>query len=174
MPTSFLDNIPTIVRIVQRLEPGRVLDVGIGHGKYGLLTREYLSGDTGRSDIVVDGLEGFSGYVGEIQRAIYDQVLIADIRELDFGALDYDLYLLIDVLEHVPKEEGHRILAAMAGTVLVSTPKEDYRAHYAHNPLEDHQSHWVIGDFARYPMHDFSNDNATIVVLDTRRPGAGG
>jgi 2-polyprenyl-3-methyl-5-hydroxy-6-metoxy-1,4-benzoquinol methylase len=173
MPTSFLDNIPTIVRIVQRLEPARVLDVGIGHGKYGLLTREYLSGDTGRSDVVIDGVEGFSGYVGEIQRAIYDQVLLADIRELDFAALEYELYLMIDVLEHVAKDEGHRILQAMAGTVLVSTPKEDYRAHYAHNPLEDHQSHWGLDDFVRYPLHDFSNDNATIVVLDTRGAGAG-
>jgi hypothetical protein len=168
MPTSFLDNIPTIVRIVQRLRPHAVLDIGVGMGKFGLLTREYLAGDTGQSAIVVDGIEGFEGYVTDIQRAIYDELFIADVREFDFRATDYDLYLMVDVIEHFGKEEGHRLLADMGGTVLVSTPKEDYRAHYEHNPLEDHHSHWTVDDFSRYPgVADFSNDLATIVVVDT-------
>lgn len=169
MPTSFLDNIPLLIRIVQELKPASVLDIGVGMGKYGLLIREYLGGDTGRADVVVDGIEGFPGYVGEIQRAIYDELFITDVRAFDFRMAHYDLYLMVDVLEHVAKEEGHRLLRDMGGTVLVSSPKEDYRAHYAHNPLEDHQSHWTFEDFAGYGVRDFSNELATIVVLDTVR-----
>ena len=74
---------------------------------------------------------------------------------------------MIDVLEHVEKEEGHRLLPDIAGTVLVSTPREDYRAHHAHNALEDHRSHWTLGDFGDYRGVDFSNDLSTIVVLNT-------
>jgi hypothetical protein len=75
---------------------------------------------------------------------------------------------MVDVIEHFEKEEGHRLLGDMAGTVLVSTPREDYRAHYEHNPLEDHHSHWTVEDFSRYErVVDFSNELATIVVVDT-------
>ncbi|MGH2969524.1 MAG: hypothetical protein ACRDK0_10735 [Solirubrobacteraceae bacterium] len=170
MPTSFLDNIPAIVRIIQRLQPRALLDIGVGMGKFGLLAREYLAGDTGESRVVVDGIEGFEGYVTDVQRAIYDQLFIVDLREFDFRSADYDLYLMVDVIEHLDKALAHRLLADIAGTVLVSTPKEDYRAHYEHNPLEDHHSHWGVGDFSRYPrVVDFSNDLATIVVVDTGR-----
>jgi 2-polyprenyl-3-methyl-5-hydroxy-6-metoxy-1,4-benzoquinol methylase len=169
VPTSFLDNIPTIVKIVQRLAPKAILDIGVGMGKFGLLSREYLAGDTGQSRIVVDGIEGYEGYVTDIQRAIYDELFIGDITQFDFRAADYDLYLMVDVIEHFEKELAHRLLSDIGGTVLISTPKEDYRAHYDHNPLEDHQSHWSVEDFGRYAaVTDFSNELATIVVVDTQ------
>ncbi len=74
---------------------------------------------------------------------------------------------MIDVLEHVEKAEDHRLLRDIAGTILVSTPREDYRAHDAHNPLENHRSHWTLDDFGDYQDVDFSNELSTIVVLDT-------
>lgn len=169
MPTSFLENVPLMISIVQEIKPASVLDIGVGMGKYGLLIREYLGGDTGHADVVVDGIEGFPGYVSDIQRAIYDHLFITNVRDFDLRMAHYDLYLMVDVLEHVTKDEGHRLLRDMGGTVLVSSPKEDYRAHYPHNPLEDHRSHWTLEDFACYGVRDFSNDLATIVVLDTVR-----
>jgi 2-polyprenyl-3-methyl-5-hydroxy-6-metoxy-1,4-benzoquinol methylase len=167
VPTSYLDNVPAIVKIVQRLQPATVLDVGIGMGKYGLLVREYLSGDTGKSQVSVDGIEGFEGYLTDAHRGIYDEIFVTDLREFDFRSAHYDLYLMIDVLEHVTKDEGHRLLRDIAGTVLISTPKIDHRAHYEHNPLEDHQSHWTVSDFEAYRYEDFSNQLATIVVIST-------
>lgn len=167
MPTSHIDNVPAIIKIVQRLAPKTVLDVGVGMGKYGLLIREYLGGDTGRADVVIDGIEGFDGYVTDIHRAVYRDLFETDFRDFDFRSAHYDLYLMVDVLEHVEKADGHRILRDMAGTVLVSTPREDHRAHYEHNPLEDHRSHWMLEDFADYRGVDFSNELSTIVVLTT-------
>lgn len=163
MSTSHIDNIPVIVKVVQRLAPKSVLDIGIGMGKYGLLIREYLGGDLGRADVVIDGIEGFDGYITDIHRAVYRELHITDLRDFDFRAAHYDLYLMIDVLEHVDKDEGHRLLRDMGG----STPKEDYRAHYAHNPLENHRSHWTLEDFSDYRGIDFSNELSTIVVLNT-------
>ncbi|CAA9516707.1 MAG: hypothetical protein AVDCRST_MAG69-2807 [uncultured Solirubrobacteraceae bacterium] len=167
MPTSHIDNVPVIIKAVQRLAPKSVLDIGIGMGKYGLLIQEYLGGDTGRADVVIDGIEGHGGYITDIHRAVYRELYVTDLREFDFRGALYDLYLMIDVLEHVDKDEGHRLLRDMGGSVLVSTPKEDYRAHYAHNPLEDHRSHWTIEDFAGYRGIDLSNELSTIVVLAT-------
>ncbi len=167
MPTSHIDNVPAIIKIVQELAPRTVLDVGVGNGKYGLLIREYLGGDTGFADVVIDGIEGFEGYVTDIHRAIYRKLFVTDFRRFDFRSAHYDLYLMIDVLEHVDKSEGHRLLADMAGTILVSTPREDYRAHYAHNPLEAHRSHWTLDDFGDYRGVDFSNELSTIVVVNT-------
>lgn len=167
MPTSHIENVPVIVKAVQRLAPKSVLDIGIGMGKYGLLIREYLGGDTGRPDVVVDGIEGYGGYITDIHRAVYRELYLTDLRDFDFRAAHYDLFLMVDVLEHVDKDEGHRVLRDIGGSVLVSTPKEDYRAHYAHNPLEDHRSHWTIEDFAGYRGIDLSNELSTIVVLST-------
>jgi len=42
MPTSDLYNITPILTIISNLKPKKILDVGCGFGKYGLLMREYL------------------------------------------------------------------------------------------------------------------------------------
>jgi hypothetical protein len=61
MPTSRWDSIPAIVDIVMNLEPtpAKILDVGIGYGKFGFLAREYLtfwnSPDSARV-VTVDGV----------------------------------------------------------------------------------------------------------------------
>ena len=44
MPTSFMQNIPDVVELMQKLKPKRILDIGIGNGKYGLLAHEYIDG----------------------------------------------------------------------------------------------------------------------------------
>lgn len=42
MPTSDHHNINSILSVVTALRPKRILDVGCGFGKYGVLMREYL------------------------------------------------------------------------------------------------------------------------------------
>lgn len=163
MPTSFMQNIPDVVSVIQRLKPKKILDIGIGNGKYGLLAKEYVSG------VVVDGVEAYEPYITDIQRAIYRKIYIDDISTMDYKKLKgYDLYLMIDVIEHVPKSVGHQILKGLNGIVLVSTPVEDYRAHYD-NHFEDHVSHWTTDDFKDYVYEDFTNEYSTMVLIDTTR-----
>ena len=166
MPTSFMQNIPDVVELMQKLKPKRILDIGIGNGKYGLLAHEYIDG------VEVDGVEAYEPYITDIQRAIYHNIFIGDVTKMDAKKLKgYDLYLMIDVIEHVPKSVGHRILQQLDGLVLESTPVEDYRAHYE-NHFEDHVSHWTPDDFKNYSYTDYSNEYSTMVLVDTSKSAA--
>ena len=68
MASSFLDQVPTIVYVLQKLDPQSVLDVGKGFGKYGFLLHEYVGIDhmkkpdpnrtlAQQSRIVIDAVE---------------------------------------------------------------------------------------------------------------------
>lgn len=162
MPTSYAESIPTVVDIIQQVKPKKVLDIGIGRGKYGLLTREYCD------EVIVDGVEAWPEYITDIQRAIYRNIFTEDIVKMDLSKLeDYDLVLMIDVIEHLTKEDGMRIINSLKTQFIISTPIEDYRAHYD-NHFEDHISHWTTEDFSQYPFVDCSTKLSTIVLLDAR------
>src|ERR1017187_7491474 len=102
MPTSPWSNITPILDLIMDLSPRptRVLDVGVGCGKFGLLCKEYLgfwnSPDSQRP-VVVDGIEAFPAYLGASQRAIYDSLHVGDARAIlpRFTTDAYDLVLLI-------------------------------------------------------------------------------
>ncbi len=85
MPSSSVGLIPIVVRMVQALKPCSVLDIGFGMGKYGLLCREYLElwgpekwQRFGKWRTRIDGIEACEACVGDVQRAIYNQVYIGD------------------------------------------------------------------------------------------------
>jgi hypothetical protein len=67
----------------------------------------------------------------------------------------YDLALLIDVIEHFEKDDGYQLLErlrAVAHNVILATPygfapQDDIFG----NALEIHRSGWTERDFARYP-----------------------
>ena len=42
MPSSFVDSVPPTIKTIISLDPERVIDVGPGWGKYGLMCKEYL------------------------------------------------------------------------------------------------------------------------------------
>ena len=68
MGSSFIDQTPAIIHLLQKLQPKSVLDIGKGFGKYGFLLHEYLGIDNTKkidpaksikeqSGIVVDAVE---------------------------------------------------------------------------------------------------------------------
>lgn len=164
MPSSYVDSFAPIVKAIIARSPRRVLDIGPGWGKYGLACREYLP------DLqTLDAIEVPQGRQ-RTQAAIYDTVFIGDARfapEAFYRV--YDLVLLIDVIEHFPKERGHellhRIQAAGPGT-LVATPKWFFEQHDDDNPHEEHLSFWAWDDLAPYGIDaDVSTIDAVIYVL---------
>jgi hypothetical protein len=166
MPSSFVDSFPPIVKLLVEHAPQRVVDIGPGWGKYGLACREYLQGVTG-----LHALEVRQGRMST-QDAIYDWVYTGDARDDAFGPkfwARWQMALLIDVIEHMSPEEGHRLLAKLldAGcSVLVSTPKVFVRQHDEHNPYETHLSLWGWEDFGRYKIaQDISTIDAIIFLL---------
>lgn len=178
---SYPENIPDILRVVARLNPPSVLDVGAGLGKYGLLIREqYLSDKAAGGQLVPQDdlfLEACEMTPFFLQRpelsAIYDVVHGRDFREFPASALRPDeLVLMIDVVEHYEKEEVLKWLRTISERVLVSTPKETvmYQEHFYGDP-HHHCSQWSPADVAEFSeVEDLSNERSWIFLIRPRVP----
>jgi 2-polyprenyl-3-methyl-5-hydroxy-6-metoxy-1,4-benzoquinol methylase len=164
MPTSASEAIPYIVEFLREEvpHPKRILDVGVGFGKLGFLIRDYfeakdhlrLTKDEWRIKIV--GIEIYRKYISELQKYIYDQILIGDVFDKLPTLGKFDVALLGDILEHFEKEDGHRLLAELfkhTKNIVVSTPS-GYKAQsrIGGNSNEAHKSGWTMKDFKRYSI----------------------
>jgi hypothetical protein len=163
VPFSQNSQLTPILGWVEALQPASVLDVGAGMGKYGFLLRVSLEADhlfvvegnrgwqRPRSDwrVVIDGVEGFGGYLTPVHDWAYNRVFVADALALlpTLPACAYDVVLAIDILEHFDAGDGLRFLDQLkrvAGrAALVSTPKEFVAQEVPANPLENHRSVWT-------------------------------
>src|ERR1041384_8549689 len=103
--TSNPMQISFVLDVILELEPRRVLDIGCGSGKYGVLAREYLP------NAHIDGIEGFAKYITPVHQAVYDNVFEANALEL-VPKLDgsYDLVMMIEMFEHLTPADGERLL----------------------------------------------------------------
>uniref|UniRef100_A0A7V4TH12 Glycosyltransferase n=1 Tax=Candidatus Caldatribacterium saccharofermentans TaxID=1454753 RepID=A0A7V4TH12_9BACT len=163
MPLSFVQAIPVIIEQVAHLKPSSILDVGIGFGKYGVLLREalelpYERYARSRWKVKIDGVEAFEGYRNPIHEFAYNRVFYGRIEEILSSLGQYDVILLIDVLEHFEKEEGKKLLQDLLlharKSLLVSTPRFPApQGAYLGNAFEAHKSRWHILDFVDF---DFS------------------
>lgn len=166
MPTSFWSSIPKICSVFEYAQPiESVLDIGIGRGKYGMLAREYINDPPVKR---VDGVEVFTPYIGKMQRAIYDKIYNLDIAT-DYQKIpkDYDLVLMIDVIEHLTPDAAYAVLDYFKGSkVIVSTPVVFFYEEHPENRFEEHISHWHLHDFQAYSPKDISTPDALIVVLN--------
>lgn len=166
MPSSFASSFSPIVNLLVYIGPTKVIDIGPGWGKYGLACREYLPG--------LQTLHAIEVRQGRLptQDAIYDWVYTGDAREATYTPTfwgRWELALLIDVIEHMTIEEGHRLLDTIlsAGTsVLVSTPHCFIEQHDEHNPHETHISLWDYEQLGQHKIvHDFSTVDSLICLL---------
>jgi SAM-dependent methyltransferase len=143
MPSSYLGNVPVIVRTMARVDPKRVLDVGPGYGRYGFLFRERV--DDFRWERVLHAVDVFPDYMERSRMsALYDRMFEGDFLAVEFDE-HYDLVLLIDVLEHFSDEDGERALEkalSLAPTVLIATPLGYVQGEMYGNPFEEHRSEW--------------------------------
>jgi len=184
MPTSHLLQLNEITQLIKLTDPGAILDVGIGFGKYGFLAREYLELWDGRQNYGewtrrIDGVEAFAGYVGPLQRSIYNTIHVGSALDV-VPTLDatYDLVLLIDVLEHFSHEDGMRLLKEclrVGRNLLVAVPKpfEDQGAAFG-NEFETHRFDWRRKDFALFPKKFFLKTRCSLICYlgeDYRRVG---
>src|SRR2546427_5673212 len=86
---------------------GSVLDAGCGRGIVGAVMRIY------REPNRVVGIDGFDPYLQFCRRTgMYDQLIEHDLRKfpLPFKSNEFDLGTSLEVIEHLSKEDGVRLL----------------------------------------------------------------
>ena len=188
MPTGTPTQLPYVVSIIQQLQPRSILDIGIGFGKWGHIFREYTDIVNSFEDVAryrkegwrvrIDGVEGFEPYVTQMHRFLYDNLYVADVRDLIDKAERYDVIYLGDVIEHIEKDKAVEIIdkcVSLANkAVILSTPLGfTEQADACGNELERHRSGWRPADFVRYPrrvVKTFERSSLLVVLLAADAP----
>src|SRR3954454_16384233 len=102
MPTSDPFNISPILTVINALKPKRVLDVGCGFGKYGVLLREYddIWGERIERQqwkLHLEGIEAFPKYHNPIHDYVYDRVHFGEAQTILPQLGQFDVILIADV-----------------------------------------------------------------------------
>jgi len=179
MPTSFHGQISRVLDFIMDEKPDSILDVGVGFGKYGVLCRDQLDIPFERYKkeewkIVIDGIEGFEGYKNPIHKYVYNKVYYGLVQDIVKKIRKkYDIGLMIDILEHFEKTEGHQMLNVLLSkcrSLLVTVPAIPSKQSYLNNNLETHRSAWKVKDFKNYRVKKadiipMGISNSSIMVL---------
>lgn len=123
----------------------RVLDLGCGTMQ--------ATGRLGAHHLGVDCFEPYLAHVGPpTMRGVLPGVLD------DIAAGEWDVVLLLDVVEHLPKDDGADVVRRAIGiarrAVYVATPdgprpQDAFDAWgLGHNPAQEHLSAWTAGELA--------------------------
>lgn len=185
--TSNWQHIPFCVEVLMKINPSSVLDVGVGFGRWGILTREFCEVWNGRVfkdlwTIRIEGIEGFARSVTDYHSDFYNHVHIGDAALLipqlkgPWSATVYG-----DVLEHFDRSKAEELLhrsLSHSDYVLVNVPiGEEYEQGEAYgNPFERHRSSWIPDDFAKFSLirhsifHDFRGRPYGSFVLSHQDP----
>jgi SAM-dependent methyltransferase len=161
MASSFLHQIPTIVQLACLLKPKRVLDIGKGFGKYGMLLHEYYGVDNTKtpvpeqalreqSSVQIVGVDVNRQYNFEHLAHFYTRIENADILSIYANLSDFDLVMLLDVIEHLPKDRALPMLRhflANGASIIISTPNVYFSQDLYESPAEAHVSFWTAADF---------------------------
>lgn len=177
MPSSDPRVLTETCRAIIRISPKTVLDIGIGFGKWGMLTREYTDIWKFRFyreewETFIVGIETHLKYDNPVW-GVYNLILggdafevVDDIKNLTYvGAVKpkdadkavvppdhYDLAIMIDVLEHFEKDRGQLFLdkvMEICDQFLVSY-SNSVQKDVRDNKYEDHLSTWCDKDFERF------------------------
>ena len=167
MATSFVDQIPTVIHIIARLKPKRIIDIGKGFGKYGFLIHEYCGIDTAKapnpratmaeqSRIHIDAVDINPDYTFPHLDQFYSRIFEGDVLDFYRELPVYDFVLMADVIEHLAKTPALDLLRhflASKATVLVTTPAKFFQQTLYDSEAERHQSFWNREDFAQLGYH---------------------
>ncbi|MDP4282547.1 MAG: hypothetical protein Q8867_10425 [Bacteroidota bacterium] len=162
MPSSHYLQLNEIVELIMLTDPDKMLDIGIGFGKYGFLSREYLELWDGRDKYgswqrQIDGIEAFEPYLNDGHKFVYSNIFTGNALQILPGIKDkaYDLILMVDVLEHFSKEDGLVILKEcqrISRNVLISVPLvNSVQDAVFNNPYEMHKYQWKKQNFKSFP-----------------------
>lgn len=158
MGTSNWQQIPFCIEALMKIAPERVLDVGVGFGRWGMIVREFC--DVWYSRIFkddwkvhVEGIEAFPRSLSAYHREFYNTIHTGDAaRILPTLPGPWSVVIFGDVLEHFTKDQARRLLEHCLNSsdyVLINIPLgEDHEQGAAYgNEYERHLSSWDVADF---------------------------
>ncbi|HZR21916.1 MAG TPA: class I SAM-dependent methyltransferase [Verrucomicrobiae bacterium] len=141
---------PALPSLVSSMQLGlrgcrSILDVGCGKGS----PLRFLRGG---QHLV--GVDGFAPALEEARAlATHDEYVVGDVRKLAtlFPGRSFDACVALDVIEHLPKEDGWHLLDDMEKlakmAALVFTPNGFVPQHSKNGDLQEHLSGWTVSDF---------------------------
>lgn len=121
--------------------------------------------------IIIDGIEGFPGYITPVHDYIYNRIFLGDALELLGGLPDntYELVLAIDILEHFFYQEGilfiNELIRVSGKHVLISTPKNFIAQEYEANPYENHRSLWGFQDLRARGFDEYLDNEENWIAV---------
>jgi len=157
--------------------PTTVLDIGIGFGKYGFLMREHLDIRKRRYEkdswkTRIDGIESYSAYITPMHEYLYDHLYTGDVLNLIDSLENYDLMILADVIEHLPKEDGLALLQKLfqkTNRAMVVSYPSILGSEYLHwdNPREKHHCVWTPKDFDGFQSVKFNGTQVAYILKES-------
>ncbi|WP_136605788.1 class I SAM-dependent methyltransferase [Paenibacillus dokdonensis] len=165
MGTSNWQNLSYCVELIRQVAPGRILDVGVGFGRWGMICREFLDVWQGRVfreqwTTTIEGIEVFERSIDVYHDCFYNHIYHVDAYEFivrQQNLMGYDLVILGDVLEHFTKQDAGELLRScleISRYVLLNIPIGDdwpQGSEYG-NDYEIHRSEWTEAEFDVYPI----------------------
>jgi SAM-dependent methyltransferase len=151
MPYSFNDLNKNVVEFVKNKydKHTRVLDVGVGSGKYSELFKNFFN--------KIDGIEAWLPYIDEFKLVEkYNNLYVDDIMNKLNILTHYDLVILGDVFEHLSKENARILLNELIknnNEAIIMVPFESIQGPYQGNSFEIHLQNDLNFDIMkiRYP-----------------------
>lgn len=159
--TSTSRSIEWMVEHLRQIAPVSIVDIGCGWGRWGFLAREFLElweRRYAKADwaVRIDAVDIHQGTWTPIHPYIYDNVFQVDVRAWK-PSTRYDVAICADVIEHMPHDDGERVLRTLLGYcdhVLLGVPLGDgwERPGFDGNAYEAHVSRWEDADFEFYDV----------------------
>lgn len=163
MASSYANQIPLIIHVIQQCKPKTILDIGKGFGKYGFLIHEFAGIDNRQkpdpsltllqqSGVAIDAIDINPDYSWPHISHIYRKLMVGDVSSLYRELPQYDMVLMTDVIEHLEKKMALEMVDHFVGRgslMLISTPVEYFQQDLYESEAEHHISHWTKKDFER-------------------------
>jgi len=158
MPSGAIQAVQLTVDLIMKLQPESFLDIGVGSGKWGFIFREYTDIWAGRTQATqwksqIDGIEIFSPYIQDHQRAVYKRIFVGNAYTLIDELHSYDFVWAFDLLAAFDKAKGKEFLKKMrekTGMLLGVWQTLNEKAPQpttTQNPHDAKVSSWTLQDF---------------------------
>lgn len=150
--SNLLDN--DIIKIIKKLNPKVVYDIGAGAGKYGSMVRDHIGKVVKTVAIEID-----PEYIKRFElKKIYTKILCisaADLINSSFYDNDFGLVIIGDCIEHLKKSEGIDLLNFLiyrSSWIMIQYPIKYLQNTFDGKSQEAHISVWGNVDFASFDI----------------------